>query len=367
MTSTNSSFRIVKPGKELQTFASAPDSALKTSLPSRSHVYDRVSVLAFHWENDDMGVAELEADLLRVFSQDYGYETESWAIPVAAGNPGTELAKKLIVWTGAHEGDQNLRIYVYSGHASAPDPLAKTWYFGGQVDQNGNLRGPQLEWMLTRTPLIVEEAKGDMAYIMDCCSAGAAVLQGGPEIMCASGRGQSASASLDFSFTRVLTDTLVGLRGEIETLAGIFAIIFRGAYANQVGACPVHVPKKNCQGIVLSPINRTTITHKRTKTKHRVLISVHLEDNQPNLEAWTKWLSTNLPADILTAEVKIESVFESNSATLLVTVPLEIWTMLDMGDEIMGFVSHVFSNNTLPALERNIFSSQLPYRPGWNR
>ncbi|KAL5337639.1 hypothetical protein BJX70DRAFT_368807 [Aspergillus crustosus] len=366
MTSTKpqDSFRVVKTGKKLLAFGADLQKALKASLPSRNQVYDRVSVLAFHWENDDMGVAALEEELLHVFDEVYGYETESWTIPVA-GDPDTELAKKLIDWTGAHEGARNLRIYVYSGHASAPNVQDKTC---GQVDECGNLRGPQLEWMLTGTPLIVERAKGDMAYILDCCSSGAAALIDGPEAMCSSVWKRIASASLEVSFTRVLIDTLVELNGETETLAGIFAIIFRGAYENEVGACPVYVPKKNCQSIVLSPINRTKITtHKRTKTHHRVLLSVHLKENQPDLQAWTEWLSTNLPAGILTAEVKIESVCESKSksksTTLLVTVPLKIWTMLDMGDETMGFVSYVFSNNTLPAPERNIFSSQLPHRP----
>lgn len=107
------------------------------------------------------------------------------------------------------------------------------------------------------------------------------------------------------------------------------------------------------------PLSRETATHQRTKTQHRVLLTVHLKDDKPNLEAWRNWLSTHLPPGIVTADVKIESVFKSSSIVVLVTVPVETWTMLDMEDETISFASHVFSHNILPELEQ----SQLPIRP----
>lgn len=106
------------------------------------------------------------------------------------------------------------------------------------------------------------------------------------------------------------------------------------------------------------PLSRETAIHQRIKTQHRVLLTVHLKDNKPNLEAWRGWLSTHLPPDIVTADVKIESVFKSSSIVVLITVPVEIWTMLDMEDETISFASHVFSHNILPELEQ----TQLPIR-----
>ncbi|OJI99193.1 hypothetical protein ASPVEDRAFT_148326 [Aspergillus versicolor CBS 583.65] len=352
------SFRVVKTGKTLQAFASNLEKALKASLPSSGKPYDRVSVLAFHWANDDMGVDKLETELLGVFRDIYGFETESWTIPVV-GKPEKQLAKKLVNWTEDHGGERTLRIYIYSGHASSHGTVDHEWYFGGQADSHGNLRGPQVEWLATRTPKIVEEADGDMLYIFDCCSAGSAALRPGPEMLCASGWLQPAEASLKFSFTRALIGTLIDLKGETETVGGIFSILFRRAYQSQVAACPVHVLKSGTPSITLMPLSRETATHQRTKTQHRVLLTVHLKDNKPNLEAWRNWLSTHLPPGIVTADVKIESVFKSSSIVVLVTVPVEIWTMLDMEDETISFASHVFSHNILPELEQ----SQLPIRP----
>lgn len=217
----------------------------------------------------------------------------------------------------------------------------------GQADSHGNQCGPQVEWLATRTPKIVEEANGDMLYIFDCCSAGSAALRPGPEMLCASGWLQPAGASPNFSFTQAVIDTLIDLKGETETVGGIFSILFRRAYQSQVAACPVHVLKSGIPSITLMPLSREIATHQRTKTQHRVLLTVHLKDNKPNLEAWRNWLSTHLPPGIVTADVKIESVFKASSIVVLVTVPVEIWTMLDMEDETISFASHVFSHNIL--------------------
>lgn len=128
-TKPTDSFRVVKTGKDLQAFASNLEKALKTSLPTSGKPYDRVSVLAFHWANDDMGVDKLESELLDVFRNIYGFEAESWTIPVA-GKPEKQLAKKLVSWTEDHEGERALRIYIYSGHASSHGTVDHEWYFG---------------------------------------------------------------------------------------------------------------------------------------------------------------------------------------------------------------------------------------------
>lgn len=128
-TKPTDSFRVVKTGKTLQAFASNLEKALKTSLSSSGKPYDRVSVLAFHWANDDMGVDKLESELLDVFRNTYGFETESWTIPVV-GDPESELAMKLVDWTRDHKGERALRIYIYSGHANSHGTVDDKWYFG---------------------------------------------------------------------------------------------------------------------------------------------------------------------------------------------------------------------------------------------
>ncbi|KAL4913676.1 hypothetical protein BDW62DRAFT_220552 [Aspergillus aurantiobrunneus] len=286
----------------------------------------QVSVLAFHWENNDMGVANLEAELLGVFRDIYKFETESWVIPVGGDHgPAHNLGWKLVDWTSAHDQDRPLRLYVYSGHASSHGLGDTKWFFAPQA--------------------LVEQAKGDMAYIFDCCSAGAAALGDGLETICA-----------------MRTDTLKSLNGKSESLGGIFTMIFQGALENKISTSPVHVLKLGRQSITLTPLGQDAVAYQRRKTLHKVLLSVHLKDNQSNLEAWNNWLATNLAPGILTAGLRIESVFRSSGIVILVTVPLEIWTMLDMEDEDISFVSHVVSHDVLPALDGNM-RPQLLIRP----
>lgn len=57
-------YQAVPPAKTLEMFAADLSSSVKNAIIQRR--YTDVFVLAFHWENDDMGVAPLEAQLLEV-------------------------------------------------------------------------------------------------------------------------------------------------------------------------------------------------------------------------------------------------------------------------------------------------------------
>lgn len=98
---------------------------MNSVLPSPDRVYDRVSVLAFRWENDDMRVENLETELLACFKDDYNYEVESYVIPIVY--PVQALGNKLGNWSISHGGEHNLRIYIYSGHASNAGTTAFYW------------------------------------------------------------------------------------------------------------------------------------------------------------------------------------------------------------------------------------------------
>ncbi|KAL2813755.1 hypothetical protein BDW59DRAFT_167429 [Aspergillus cavernicola] len=355
------SFRVTKSPKRLQEFAANLEKSFKASLPSRDHPYDKVAVLAFHWANDEMGVEALETQLLGLFKDIYGYEIEPWIIPLA--NSTWALVTKLVTWTNDHQGDRTLRIYVYSGHAASAGTTDGVWELAGRADSQGNLVGPKADWFSASRG--IESAPGDICYIFDCCSAGPAALESGAELICASGWEQSAGENLQYSFTQALIDTLKDLKGQTETLAGIFAVLFRNVYESQISSCPVHVPKRNSPSITLAKLGKSNEVpqNKRVKTQHRVLLSVHLKDNQPDIEAWNDWVNTNIPPGIVSADIKIESVFKTSSIIMLVTVPLEIWTMLDRDDEAFSFVSHVLSHNTLPTATAQSLQPPLPVRP----
>lgn len=87
--------------------------------------YRKVAVIAFHWQNDDIGVVPLETQLLQLFASVYGFETESYEIPLAQS--GWNLIEALVGWSRKYQGDDTLRIFVYSGHVFMTGLTRKEW------------------------------------------------------------------------------------------------------------------------------------------------------------------------------------------------------------------------------------------------
>ncbi|KAI9930358.1 hypothetical protein ASPWEDRAFT_170983 [Aspergillus wentii DTO 134E9] len=326
----------------LEDFARRLKAALNSTLPSETR-YEKVSVLALRWANDQMGVDRLEAQLLQILHDKYQYDVESFVIPTAecAG----KLSLKLSNWSNTHSGQGTLRIYVYTGHAAGA--TLDRWYLGGTVNAHGDLNGPRVDWNTLRAG--PEGFLGDVCYLFGCCSAGPIAMEDGPETI--------------FSFTQDLIDVLQDLNGDAETLAGIHARMFRNARQNQASAPPVYIPKNGASSITLARLGlNRVITRRQLRVEHRVLLSIRIRDQirESDLQQWTQWLTNNIPSDLVSADVKIESVFHSE--VLLVTVPVEIWIMLPGDDPSISFVAHVTSNNVLPQLERSPIPP-LPFRP----
>ncbi|KAE8337523.1 hypothetical protein BDV24DRAFT_167244 [Aspergillus arachidicola] len=335
--------------QRLQDFASDLKKALEAVTPTTQGYYRDVSVLALHWQNDEMGVARLESELMNIFARIYNFRTEGYQIPV--NNSYMSLSSKLISWSTSRGGEHTLRIVVYSGHAQYAGTTDTQWYLGGQANAAGRLVGSRIDWR--RISGVVDTMAGDVLYIFDCCSAASVAMERGPETIAASGWEQAATAHLDFSLTQVLIDTLNGLRGAPETAAGIYARLFRNAYQNQIGACPVHVPKEGSPSITLQTLQPREVQRlqaSKAPGPNRVLISVKIHDalSALDLKSWTKWLMTNIPPGVLAVDVKIEAAFQG-SGLILVTMPVQLWTMLP-SHTAYSFVAHVTSNNTLPWL-----------------
>lgn len=122
-------YTFTKSSKGLDDFAANLKTALDSVLPSSGTFYEKVSVIAFHWANDDMGVDALESQLLAVFRDTYNYDTEAYVIPVALSQ--ISLTNKLNDWSVDCMGEDTLRIYVYSGHgASAGMTAERSWFIG---------------------------------------------------------------------------------------------------------------------------------------------------------------------------------------------------------------------------------------------
>ncbi|GFG25712.1 unnamed protein product [Aspergillus udagawae] len=308
--------------------------------------YRKTAVIAFHWENDDIGVEPLERDLLDVFKSVYGFETESFSIPLYDSQ--LKLLERLVSWSRRNLGEDTLRIYIYSGHASSTGTVASHWYLSGRYNPiTGSIVGPCLNWWDIRGNL--EQITGDICYLFDCCSAGSGALgaYNGAEFMAASVWDAAATSNVHFSFTRILIDELRQLNGQAETLACIYARIFRYAQQIQIGASPVHIPKQNSPSVTIGRNRSRPVTRSSERDSYRVLLSVKVRDEiPPDSTQWKEWLTRNIPANVISAKVTIEGAFRGSSL-LLFTVPVEVWTMMPVNDPSYTFIGHVNSPNVL--------------------
>lgn len=65
-----------------------------------------------------------------------------------------------------------------------------------------------------------------------------------------------------------------------------------------------------------------------------------------DVKAWEAWLLRKIPDDVLSVDIKVEGSFHSHSTVVLLTVPIEVWTMLT-DHPGYKFISLVTSNNGL--------------------
>lgn len=106
----------MNPMENLEKFAQEVSAIINKRLPSYDKPYRQVSVLAFHWGNNDIGVAPLEAELLDVFQKIYGFNVESFTIPATFAGLRI-LDKKFCDFREKWDAEDALTIYIYSGHA----------------------------------------------------------------------------------------------------------------------------------------------------------------------------------------------------------------------------------------------------------
>jgi hypothetical protein len=86
--------------------------------------YRDVSVLLLRWEDDEMNVDWELDDLDKVFMK-YGFNTERWLIP--SKNAHRKLMSKAIDLVENHDGEDDLIIVYYAGHAYINASRQATW------------------------------------------------------------------------------------------------------------------------------------------------------------------------------------------------------------------------------------------------
>lgn len=227
----------------------------------------------------------------------------------------------------------------------------------GDLDNKSNLVKPTLDWDQDAAGYITDTI-ADVLVILDCCYDSSTAVENstGPEVLAASTWHTTAGAALSTSFTQNLINELKQLNGNSASVASIYARIHRSTKPyTDIAACPLHIPKIGRDSIVLSRLRPSTIRNQTIigplqPNDERVVVTVHLSDHNgapPDLGQWTTWLTSNLPSNVSKTQITIEGVFDTDSVVILVSMPLEVWTMLPDGDGAYGFVSFVKSGNRL--------------------
>jgi hypothetical protein len=173
------------------------------------------------------------------------------------------------------------------------------------------------------------------------------------------------SKGYESPFTKILIDTLRDLNGHPATIAEIYVFLLRLATQRQMASCPVHIPSLRKPSVKIarvgvSPLPQPSWRVDTSNKIYSVLISVKIRDElPPDLARVQAWIDRNMPPGILSADVKVEAAFRGSDNVLLMTVPVEIWTMMPRGNPAYSFVAHVESHIILPSPE----PSGLPLPP----
>ena len=194
--------------------------AAKAVLPRTSRRYRDVVVLLLRWHDDDLGTETEITDLECVFRDMYHYRTERYLIP--SNDSTTQLEYKLNDFRKAYDHESSLLILYYGVHGSLDRkrrPSRSIW----QANQNG---GASLVWSDLQG--ILERAKSDVIFILDCCFAASAARCGGSkEGLWACNSEVITTGVNDNSFTRNLIEELKSLNTSRFNVAMLHARLMR--------------------------------------------------------------------------------------------------------------------------------------------
>ncbi|MCJ1396177.1 hypothetical protein MMC18_009066 [Xylographa bjoerkii] len=361
-----------------KTFRYDVEVALKAYLPSGQKPYQRVTVLLTSWDNAPANEEEIDA-LENVFRNIYNFETEHYRIPVTPLAP-RDLYFKVSDTLRSIDGKDDLFIFYYGGHAiheydktrahlserscmihSNPFPRRA---FVDTASESTPLKTAHINLTGIMTTVVEELHASNVLYILDCCYASSFAICGTKELLaaCAIDR-TTPGAGHPGSFSRVLAETLTNANGRQFTIAQLHGAMTRAFYENELTTTPVHVELSTEMvthgSIVLAPLtNGSTATapHQQVsrpfgapRSNPKVLVSVHLSDvkTPPNAQQWIQWLSSHMPSGVEEIQIDLVGFYQTSSFILLVTMPIEVWTVL-RGDAAYVFISIVTSSNMMP-------------------
>ena len=367
--------------QDFKEFFDQLNAAAKSVLPKNPRRYSDVHVLLVRWEDDDLGTEKELDDLEDVLRNVYCYSTERYLIP--SDDSMTQLEYRLNDFRKAYDSKTTLLILYYGGHgiqnSSPSSSKSSIW----QANLNG---GPTLVWSDLQP--ILQRAKSDLVYILDCCYAGSAVRGGSVKEGLWACNSESLTVGVsNNSFTRNLIEELKALsttRFDITMLHNRLMGRYGKPGPHQLLVEPVYSRMGNAPAcsIELTPLQprhassagpadanphaqsqpskkasaATPSIVKDLMTEPLALLAVRLKDpsKTPRLSSWQNWCHEFAPDDVESVHAlgrleireiaRLEANFLSNSALVLFSVPFFIWDRL-LNSPCYSFVGIVKSPN----------------------
>ncbi|KAH6719008.1 hypothetical protein BKA61DRAFT_429076, partial [Leptodontidium sp. MPI-SDFR-AT-0119] len=178
---------------------------------SSRYRYDKVYALLICWADEDprLPVSIELNDLSRLFSDEFGFQAETWQIPT--DNCHNELSHKVLDFIGIGDDNRNdLKIVYYGGHGILTKGRQLAWT---NIPNKAEKMFRSVKWSGIQNTL--EEAQSDILTLLDCCASGTANTdegRGTTELVAACGFNASANPVGAHSFTRKLITELHLLR-----------------------------------------------------------------------------------------------------------------------------------------------------------
>jgi hypothetical protein len=313
--------------------------------PTSTDTYKKVTVLLLSWDDDPSyrtgKIREDQAQIKHlelVFSNDFGFETESYRIPKE--NSALALAKKLEVVESQHRRDRGLLIVFYCGNAGTIDTLERdhVHIYGPEVEfslddlfffpdanalqrqrtHNSHLPPrptldlvPIVNWSQSQETL--QFSYFDVLLILDTSYSGIALYsnrltiqakQSGTFEVLAASLGQNLAARGNMSCTSALIQALRDLLRQ----EGTFTVeqLFQKFHFNMSPSQPIYMKHSAPPGMSIKLSSLISLDVESHPQKQRIVtmdISVIQSMQDDVTIEWQTWMSDHPPQNILAVEV----------------------------------------------------------------
>ncbi|KAJ4307545.1 hypothetical protein N0V84_012655 [Fusarium piperis] len=311
---------------------------------SRNRLYDKMRVLAVHWEADGSSglcIGNLARRVRDLFQRSYGYAVELLSIRADDADPDATISHNLHRMLHDLKED-DLAIVYYIGHgdqATSPNGLQylalTPTAFPGRPSQ-------QINFQEVRTRLI-DPCPANVLILLDCCSAAGAGIGNRKELIAASAFDGVTRGGPD-GFTSILVQQLQHALDNRHIMSS--AQLYNRMATQHLNPNTTQMP------IMLAP----NFAHEQWtpgpvnplfQSPVSVVLHVHLRDaNEATLSQIKNWLLVNRPHNV--ARVEIKAVIPSFSMIFIIRVTLDVWYSL-RSHRAISFIG--FEKNDHPAAQ----------------